>query len=134
MGKLFTSLYLYIIVSLFVVSGVIEQLWPYEESQQQVFLDDEFGQSLWLLSQTPNGLKKLKHNFESKVIERRDLILPQKQQSQLNQNHYLYLYDKQQRIVWYVDLGNDSLLQVGPVGVLTQQSSSVWPYLLLLVY
>ncbi|MBH0016094.1 MULTISPECIES: ATP-binding protein [unclassified Pseudoalteromonas] len=133
MGKLFTSLYLYIIVSLFVVSGVIEQLWPYEESQQQVFLDDEFGQSLWLLSQTSNGLKKLKHNFESKVIERRDLILPQKQQSQLNQNHYLYLYDKQQRIVWYVDLGNDSLLQVGPVGVLTQESSSVWPYLLLLI-
>ncbi|MEL0640356.1 ATP-binding protein [Pseudoalteromonas aliena] len=133
MGKLFTSLYLYIIVSLFAVSGVIDQLWPYEESQQQVFLDDEFGQSLWLLSQTPNGLKKLKHNFESKVIERRDLILPQKQQSQLNQNHYLYLYDKQQRIVWYVDLGNDSLLQVGPVGVLTQESSSVWPYLLLLI-
>jgi len=133
MGKLFTSLYLYIIVSLFVVSGVIEQLWPYEESQQQVLLDDEFGQSLWLLSQTPNGLQQLKHNFESKVIARRDLILPQKQQTQLKQDHYLYLYDKQQRIVWYVELGNNALLQVGPVGVLTPEASSVWPYLLLLV-
>ncbi|MBQ4797924.1 ATP-binding protein [Pseudoalteromonas sp. MMG006] len=133
MGKLFTSLYLYIIVSLFVVSGVIEQLWPYEESQQQVLLDDEFGQSLWLLSQTPNGLQRLKHNFESKVIARRDLILPQKQQTQLRQDHYLYLYDKQQRIVWYVELGNNTLLQVGPVGVLTPEASSVWPYLLLLV-
>ncbi|GAA62108.1 two-component system, OmpR family, sensor kinase [Pseudoalteromonas sp. BSi20652] len=133
MGKLFTSLYVYIIVSLFVVSGVIEQFWPYDESQQLVLLDDEFGQSLWLLSQTPNGLQKLKHNFESKVIARRDLILPQKQQAQLNQNHYLYLYDKKQRIVWYVELGNNSLLQVGPVGVLTPQLPSVWPYLLLLI-
>lgn len=44
MGKLFTSLYIYIVVSLFVVSGVVEQLWPYEDSQQQVLLDDEFGQ------------------------------------------------------------------------------------------
>ena len=133
MGKLFTSLYLYIIVSLFVVSGVMGQLWPDNELQQQVLLDDEFGQSLWLLSQTPNGLKKLKHNFESKVIDRGNLILPQKQKLQLNQNHYLYLYDKQHRIVWYVELGNNSLLQVGPVGVLTSQFPSVWPYLLLLI-
>ncbi|KDC53384.1 ATP-binding protein [Pseudoalteromonas sp. S3431] len=133
MGKLFTSLYIYIVVSLFVVSGVVEQLWPYEDSQQQVLLDDEFGQSLWFLSQTPNGLKKLEHNFESHIIARRDLILPLAQQAKLTDNHYLYLYDKQQRIVWYVELSENELLQVGPVGVSTSTPTSVWPYLLLLI-
>ncbi|ASM49319.1 two-component system, OmpR family, sensor kinase [Pseudoalteromonas espejiana DSM 9414] len=133
MGKLFISLYVYIIVSLFIVSGVIEQLWPYEESQQQVLLDDEFGQSLWLLSQTPDGLDKLKHSFESHIIARRDLILPLKQQALLDKNHYLYLYDKKQRIVWYVELGDSKLLQIGPVGVIKAPTSSVIPYLLLLL-
>ena len=84
MGKLFISLYVYIIVSLFIVSGVIEQIWPYEETQQQVLLDDEFGQALWLLSQTDDGLDKLKHSFESQVIARKDLILPLKQQASLD--------------------------------------------------
>ena len=90
MGKLFISLYVYIIVSLFIVSGVIEQIWPYEETQQQVLLDDEFGQALWLLSQTEDGLDKLKHSFESQVIARKDLILPLKQQASLDKNQYLY--------------------------------------------
>lgn len=133
MGKLFVSLYLYIVVSLFIVSGVIEQLWPYDESQQQVLLDDEFGQSLWLLSQTPQGLEKLKTRFKSQIIARHDLILPQEQQQQLHTNHYLYLYDSQQRIIWYIALNNEELVQVGPIGVVTPAASSVWPYLLLLI-
>lgn len=117
MGKLFASLYIYIVVSLFVVSGVIEQLWPYDESQQHVFLDDEFGQSLWLLSQTPNGLAKLKEHYNSLVISRADLALPQEQLAQLNSQHYLYLYDKQQRVVWYITLNDNELLQVGPIEI-----------------
>ena len=132
MGKLFASLYIYIVVSLFVVSGVIEQLWPYDESQQTVFLDDEFGQSLWLLSQTPDGLAKLKEHYKSLVISRADLVLPQEQQVQLNSHHYLYLYDKQQRVVWYITLNDSELLQVGPIGLGTPVSTSVWPYVLLL--
>jgi len=132
MGKLFISLYVYIIASLFIVSGVIEQFWPYDESQQSVLLDDEFGQSLWLLSQTPDGLEQLKHNFDSQVIAQQDLVLPPEQQAQLFQNHYLYLYDKQQRIVWYVTLNNSQLLQVGPVGVKHSSSGTVLPYLLVL--
>lgn len=132
MGKLFISLYVYIIASLFIVSGVIEQFWPYDESEQHVLLDDEFGQSLWLLSQTPNGLNQLKHNFDSRVIAQQDLVLPSAQQAQLTQNHYLYLYDKQQRIVWYVTLDNEQLLQVGPVGVKASNPATVLPYLLVL--
>ena len=73
MGKLFASLYLYIIVSLFLVSGVIEQLWPYEDTQQQIALDQEFGKSLWLLSQTDNGLAKLQQEFNSELIDLTDL-------------------------------------------------------------
>jgi two-component system OmpR family sensor kinase len=69
MGKLFASLYVYIIVSLFLVSGVIEQLWPYEDSQQQIALDDEFGQSLWLLAQTPQGLTKIATRFQSEIVQ-----------------------------------------------------------------
>lgn len=125
MGKLFASLYIYIVVSLFVVSGVIEQLWPYDESQQHVFLDDEFGQSLWLLSQTPNGLAKLKEHYKSLVINRTDLALPQEQLAQLNSQHYLYLYDKQQRVVWYITLNDNELLQVGPIGLDTPVTTSV---------
>ena len=75
MGKLFASLYLYIIVSLFLVSGVIEQLWPYEDTQQQIALDQEFGKSLWLLSQTDNGLAKLQQEFNSELIDLTDLAL-----------------------------------------------------------
>jgi len=133
MGKLFASLYIYIVVSLFVVSGVIEQLWPYDESQQHVFLDDEFGQSLWLLSQTPNGLAKLKEHYNSLVISRADLALPQEQLAQLNSQHYLYLYDKQQRVVWYITLNDNELLQVGPIGLDPPVTTSVWPYVLLLI-
>ncbi len=76
MGKLFASLYLYIIVSLFLVSGVIEQLWPYEETQQQIALDQEFGKSLWLLSQTDNGLAKLQQEFASEIINLTDSSTP----------------------------------------------------------
>ena len=132
MGKLFISLYVYIIASLFIASGVIEQLWPYDESEQHVLLDNEFGQSLWLLSQTSDGLEQLKHNFDSQVIAQQDLVLPPEQQTQLAQNNYLYLYDKQQRIVWYVTLNNSQLLQVGPVGVKAKNTGTVIPYLLVL--
>ena len=74
MGKLFASLYLYIIVSLFLVSGVIEQLWPYEDTQQHIALDQEFGKSLWLLSQTEEGLEKLQQALESNDPEQTDFI------------------------------------------------------------
>jgi two-component system OmpR family sensor kinase len=77
MGKLFASLYLYIIVSLFLVSGVIEQLWPYEDTQQHIALDQEFGKSLWLLSQTEEGLEKLQQAFNSERINRNDVALPE---------------------------------------------------------
>ena len=77
MGKLFASLYLYIIVSLFLVSGVIEQLWPYEDTQQHIALDQEFGKSLWLLSQTEDGLEKLQQAFNSERINRNDVALPE---------------------------------------------------------
>ena len=69
MGKLFVSLYIYIIVSLFIASGVIGQFWP-DEPSQEILLDDELGQSLWLLSHTPDGLKKLNDTFESQIIAR----------------------------------------------------------------
>jgi two-component system, OmpR family, sensor kinase len=133
MGKLFISLYVYIIVSLFIVSGVIEQLWPYEESQQAHFLDNQFGQSLWLLSQTSDGLEKLQQHFSSQIIAPRDLMLPAEQQTQLAKNHYLPLYDNQQRVVWYVQLNAEQLLQVGPIGGAVKSSNSVLAYLLLLI-
>lgn len=133
MGKLFISLYVYIIASLFIVSGVIEQIWPYDESRHHILLDDEFGRSLKLLSQTPEGLKQLKQNFDSNVIAQRDLVLPPQQQTQLLKKNYLYLYDKKQRIFWYITLNNSQLLQVGPVEVKDNNSTPVLPYLLVLL-
>ncbi|NMM40786.1 ATP-binding protein [Pseudoalteromonas arctica] len=132
MGKLFASLYLYIIVSLFLVSGVIEQLWPYEDNQQQIALDDEFGHSLWLLAQTQQGLTKIASRFESEIVQKQDLMLPAEQQQELNQHNYIYLFDQQQRAIWYIAIDNEQLLQVGPINVSAPVFSSVWPYLLLL--
>lgn len=132
MGKLFASLYLYIIVSLFLVSGVIEQLWPYEDTQQQLSLDDEFGQSLWLLTQSPEGIDNIALRFQSKVIQKQDLMLPKEQRAALTQHHYIYVFDQQQRAIWYIALDAEKLLQVGPIAVLSPVFPSVWPYLLLL--
>lgn len=132
MGKLFASLYLYIIVSLFLVSGVIEQLWPYEESQQHLSLDNEFGRSLWLLAQTPEGIEKISHHFGANLLIAKDVALPIALQNELSENQYLYLFDQQQRLVWYVATDSEQLLQVGPVDVSSPVFPSVWPYLLLL--
>ncbi|MDN3378132.1 MULTISPECIES: ATP-binding protein [unclassified Pseudoalteromonas] len=132
MGKLFASLYLYIIVSLFLVSGVIEQLWPYEDSQQQLSLDDEFGQSLWLLAQTEQGVAHISANFGSNIVPKQDLVLPEVQQQTLQNKQYIYLFDQQQRAIWYVALDSERLLQIGPIDVSAPAFSSVWPYLLLL--
>ncbi|WP_249362687.1 helix-turn-helix domain-containing protein, partial [Pseudoalteromonas sp. S1650] len=46
MGKLFAILYIYLIFSLFLFSGVIAQLWPYEATQQHIALDQQIGKSL----------------------------------------------------------------------------------------
>ncbi|WP_283710368.1 ATP-binding protein [Pseudoalteromonas prydzensis] len=132
MGKLFASLYLYIIVSLFLVSGVIEQLWPYEDIQQQLSLDNEFGQSLWLLTQSPEGIDNIGSRFQSKVVQKQDLMLPKEQREALTKHHYIYVFDQQQRAIWYIALDAEKLLQVGPITVLSPVFPSVWPYLLLL--
>lgn len=132
MGKLFASLYLYIIVSLFLVSGAIEQLWPYEDTQQQIALDDEFGQSLWLLSQTPAGLDKIAQHYSSELLASSDLMLPPQQQAELENHHFIYLFDSQQHAIWYIQLNDTELLKVGPIEVSAPVFSSVWPYLLLL--
>ncbi|WP_404340620.1 ATP-binding protein [Pseudoalteromonas mariniglutinosa] len=132
MGKLFTSLYIYIIVSLFLVSGVIEHLWPYEDSQHHLALDQEFGKSLWLLSQTSEGLKKLRAEFNSEIISRTDVALPAQLASTLENQHFLYLFDSEQRVVWYIELNEQQLLHVGPLVVAPEVFESVWPYLLLL--
>ncbi|MDP2636431.1 MULTISPECIES: ATP-binding protein [unclassified Pseudoalteromonas] len=132
MGKLFASLYLYIIVSLFLVSGVIEQLWPYEESQQHLSLDDEFGRSLWLLAQTPKGIEQVSHHFGATVVLTKDVALPITYQNELSEKHFIYLFDQQQRLVWYVTIDSECLLQVGPIDVSEPIFPSVWPYFLLL--
>lgn len=132
MGKLFVSLYAYIIVSLFLVSGVIEQLWPYEETQQQVSLDKEFGESLWLLTQTTEGITNLASRFNTHIVDKKDLMLPKPQAIELAQHHHIYLFDEEQRAVWYIELENEQLLQVGPISVSAPAFPSVWPYLLLL--
>ncbi len=44
----------------------------HEDTQQQIALDQEFGKSLWLLSQTDNGLAKLQQEFNSELIDLTD--------------------------------------------------------------
>ncbi|MFX3776820.1 hypothetical protein ACJBSF_11735, partial [Streptococcus suis] len=46
--------------------------------------------------------------------------------------HYIYVFDQQQRAIWYIALDAEKLLQVGPIAVLSPVFPSVWPYLLLL--
>ena len=82
--------------------------------QQQIALDQEFGKSLWLLNQTENGLATLQQEFESEIINLTDLALPSDLSTILQTDHYLYLFNQEQRVVWYIALNNAQLLQVGP--------------------
>jgi hypothetical protein len=73
MRKLFASLYLYIIISLLLLSGAMEKLWPHKEGENALMLGAEFTQSISLLAQTAQGISQLEQQFDAKKIKQSDI-------------------------------------------------------------
>mgnify|MGYP000040882140 CR=1 FL=1 len=69
MGKLFGSLYLYIILSLLILTGTVEKLWPHKEGEQAILLQAEFSQSIALLLNTPDGLAKVTAHYPTEIFD-----------------------------------------------------------------
>lgn len=74
MGKLFVSLYLYIIVSLVLVTGVIERLWPVDEQSTPLAL--ELGHNFKALAQSPLGRQYIQSHYPMRTIDSGAIALP----------------------------------------------------------
>ncbi len=131
MGKLFASLYLYILVSLFLASGVIEKFWPYEEGKQELILGEDVGLLLSALAQSPQGLEEIRSRYAHSLLPRVDIVLPPDLQAQLDANQAIYLFDEEHRPLWYLPLDEQTLLRVGPIADVARDTS-FWPYLIVL--
>ncbi|MEO2266300.1 ATP-binding protein [Pseudoalteromonas sp. YIC-656] len=132
MGKLFVSLYLYIIVSLVIVTGAIERIWPAAEQSTPLAL--ELGNNFKALAQSKLGRMYIQSQYITQYIDKEAIVLPQSLQQRLEQNESVHVYDARDRLIWYVPTDDGKLLQVGPVELPKQQKESfVGPYLLLLL-
>ena len=68
MGKLFLSLYAYIIISIFILSGALEKLWPEPTGIEALPLAPQVSASISALADTPQGIGKLKQIYQNQVI------------------------------------------------------------------
>ncbi|PAJ75590.1 two-component sensor histidine kinase [Pseudoalteromonas sp. NBT06-2] len=134
MRKLFVSLYLYIIISLFLLSGTMEKLWPHKEGADALMLGAEFSQSLLLLSKSDNGILQLKNHFSAQEIALSDIAFLPHQETKLNNDLPILLFDTKDRAVWYIKLQENKLLKIGPISVVAPVYDSSWPYLIILVF
>ncbi|MFY8273158.1 ATP-binding protein [Pseudoalteromonas sp. SSDWG2] len=132
MGKLFVSLYLYIIISLVIVTGAVERLWPLPE--QSTPLAAELGSNFSALAQSPAGLAYIQKYYQTQQMSRDDVALPADLEQGLQQGTSVHAFDAQERLIWYVPIGQGQLLKVGPVALpKSQRESFIAPYLLLLL-
>lgn len=134
MRKLFVSLYLYIIISLFLLSGTMEKLWPHKEGADALMLGAEFSQSLLLLSKTDHGVSQLKKHFSAQEIALSDIAFLPHQEIKLQKNIPILLFDSEDRAVWYIKYHKDKLLKIGPISVVAPVYDSSWPYLIILAF
>lgn len=132
MGKLFVSLYFYIIISLFVLSGALEKFWPQQAGIDMMPLAPEFGVSIELLASSPEGLSKLLSQFHANQISSKEIAFLPNQQAQLDNGKAVALFDSQQRAVWYLKLNAEDLLKVGPYKAQQTSYDSIWPFFLML--
>lgn len=132
MGKLFGSLYIYIILSLLILTGAVEKLWPHKEGEQAILLQEEFSQSIALLLNTPNGLAQVKAHYPTEVFAAVDVLFLQEQHQQLANQQGVISFNQQQQAYWSFLLG-DEIVRVGPIDVVSATFDSSWPYFIMLL-
>ena len=133
MGKLFGSLYLYIIVSVLLLSGVVEKFWPHKEGEQVLMLHPEFAHSIALLLTYPDGLQQVQQHYPSAIFQIKEIAFLPAQQAQLARGEAVLLFNQHQQASWYFQLPQQQLLQVGPIEVVAPNFDSSWPYLVMLL-
>lgn len=133
MGKLFVSLYAYIIISIFVLSGALEKLWPEPNGIDALPLAPQVTESLSQLAKTANGITKLKDIYQNEVISS-DLVafLPE-QTTDLKQGLAVPVFDGPQQVIWYLQVNDKELLKIGPYRFDVNSYDSVWPFFIMLL-
>jgi two-component system OmpR family sensor kinase len=134
MGKLFISLYAYILITIFVLSGALDKLWPENEAAQSVPLAHEFSRALEKMSDTTQGVSTIKNLYNGELIATRDLVLPQEQQTALAQGKVVVLYDGSQYATWYIRYSDSQLLKLGPYHIDRGGYESMWPFFIMLAF
>lgn len=133
MGKLFVSLYAYIIISIFVLSGALEKLWPEPNGIDALPLAPQVTESISQLAKTANGITKLKDIYQNEVISS-DLVafLPE-QTADLEQGLAVPVFDGPQQVIWYLQVNDKELLKIGPYRFDANSYDSVWPFFIMLL-
>ncbi|MCF6457855.1 ATP-binding protein [Pseudoalteromonas sp. MMG024] len=133
MGKLFVSLYAYIIISIFILSGALEKLWPEPNGIDALPLAPQVTESLSQLAKTANGITKLKDIYQNEVISS-DLVafLPE-QSADLKQGLAVPVFDGPQQVIWYLRVNDKELLKIGPYRFDVNSYDSVWPFFIMLL-
>ncbi|WP_353651671.1 ATP-binding protein [Pseudoalteromonas sp. NBT06-2] len=112
----------------------MEKLWPHKEGADALMLGAEFSQSLLLLSKSDNGILQLKNHFSAQEIALSDIAFLPHQETKLNNDLPILLFDTKDRAVWYIKLQENKLLKIGPISVVAPVYDSSWPYLIILVF
>lgn len=133
MGKLFASLYVYIIISIFILSGALEKFWPEPEGIEALPLAPEVSQSIAVLAQTENGVATLQQIYQSQIIPREQIAFLEHQNDALNNGEAVPVFSGPQQVIWYLKLDSKSLLKSGPYHLDANSYDSVWPFFIMLL-
>ncbi|WP_372767059.1 ATP-binding protein [Pseudoalteromonas sp.] len=133
MGKLFLSLYAYIIVSIFILSGALEKLWPEPNGIEALPLAPQVSESISALAVTPNGINKLKHIYQHQIIPADQIAFLPEQSSRLQQGQAIPVFDGPKQVIWYLQFDNSQLLKIGPYRFDSNSYDSIWPFIIMLM-
>jgi two-component system OmpR family sensor kinase len=133
MGKLFLSLYIYIIISIFVLSGALEKFWPAPQGIDSLPLGPEVGHSINALANSPNGLDYLHQIYKTVIIQSDQIAFLPKQTAALEEGVAVPVFSSSQKIFWYLKLDDKQLLRIGPYYLEANTYDSLWPFFIMLL-
>lgn len=133
MGKLFLSLYLYIIVSIFIFSGALDELWPAPKGVSALPIGSELSQTLAFLARSEQGVAHLKKAYKAQALNANQIAFLQPQQEQLIQGQAVPVFESGRQVVWYVNTYTGALLKIGPYHLDPEAYNSVLPFMIMLL-
>jgi len=133
MGKLFLSLYAYIIISIFILSGALEKLWPEPTGIEALPLAPQVSASISALADTPQGIDKLKQIYQNQVIPTDQIAFLPEQLSNLQKGQAVPVFDGPKQVIWYLQLNPQHLLKIGPYRFDSNSYDSIWPFIIMLM-